>query len=143
MSGHGTNSTWKLQRAPDSLVWELAKQRVRDRTTMRKHKENSFGEQFLTQFLILCLFGRQEYIETRTFPENCAAEDTAGSLKQRLGSSQCGLKCPGWCGGSARISSAGLSAQRPQKMVQKVFGREHMFSMDRHLSRAFKGVAWG
>ena len=24
----------------------------------------------------------QEYIETRTFPENCAAEDTAGSLKQ-------------------------------------------------------------
>lgn len=63
VSGHGTNSTWKLHRSPDSLVWELAKSRVRDRTTLRKHKE---------------------YIETRTFPENCAAEDTAGSLKQMV-----------------------------------------------------------
>jgi hypothetical protein len=26
----------------------------------------------------------KDYIETRTFPENCAAEDTAGSLKQKL-----------------------------------------------------------
>ncbi|CAJ1350502.1 unnamed protein product [Effrenium voratum] len=60
VSAHGTNSTWMLHRSPDSLVWELAKQRVRDRTTHRKHKE---------------------YIEARTFPENCGAEDTAGSLK--------------------------------------------------------------
>lgn len=63
VSGHGTNSTWKLHRSPDSLVWELAKQRVRDRTTHRKHKD---------------------FIEMRTFPENCAAEDTAGSLKQMI-----------------------------------------------------------
>eukprot|EP00913_Durusdinium_trenchii_P013136 g12331.t1 len=41
VSGHGTNSTWKIHRGPDSLVWELAKQRVRDRNTMRKHKETT------------------------------------------------------------------------------------------------------
>ena len=145
VSAHGTNSTWMLHRSPDSLVWELAKQRVRDRTTHRKHKELWHGmrvgmigwndrtvkggasqERFDEQgpkptfqdmgcmwsfslglartssfFLFEPLRHKlipgscpglpacftpspvksKEYIEARTFPENCGAEDTAGSLK--------------------------------------------------------------
>ncbi|CAE7339192.1 unnamed protein product [Symbiodinium sp. CCMP2456] len=68
VSASSTNSTWLLNRKEpeehDALIWELEKSRVRDRRTKRKHKE---------------------YIEFLTFPENCAAEDAALSLKQMVG----------------------------------------------------------